>query len=287
MTSTTLPMPYVADPRANLTGAVGRMCAADPTIPVHDLYDHDGAGFYDALAFACYDTATPVALAGNSDGPVLDLACGSGRIGLAVARRGHFVVGLDLSTAMITRFADRLEREPAEVAGRVAVVQVDLHDFELPDRFGLAVLGATSIVLVDPDERRAFFDRVRTHLVSGGTFALDVAPCDLAGLARQPERLSAIDLATGAGVNGVALCSQQFDVRHRRERTAFYVQDIDRAGTWRRRAVTTQKAIVTPEEVIADLHAAGFRVARQGATGPSTDAYEWLLATAPGGRVER
>jgi SAM-dependent methyltransferase len=275
-----------ADPRANLVGAVARICTADPSIPVHDLYDQGGAGFYDALAFACYDTATPVALAEQTGGPVLDLACGSGRIGLALARRGHAVVGVDLSAAMIGRFADRLDREPPAVAARVTLTEADIHDFALPDRFCLAVLGATTVVLVDPGQRVAFFERVRGHLAAGGTFALDVAPCDLAGLARQPERLSAIDVATGGGA-GLAVCAQQFDVRARAERTAFYVEDVDRSGTWQRRAVTTQKAILTPDEVVADLTAAGFRVTRRPASGSSADAYEWLVAIAPDGGRDR
>jgi SAM-dependent methyltransferase len=285
MTVTSLDQVTRTDPSVNLVGTVGRLCLADRSIAVHDLYDREGGAFYDAFAFAGYDTSTAVALADETGGPVLDLACGSGRIGLAIARRGHGVVGLDLSAAMLERFTARLDREPHDVAARVELVHGDFHSLDLTSRFRLAVLGATTIVLVAPAQRRAFFERVRSQLVPGGTFAVDVAPWDVSEIARRPERLSAVEVEIGGGTAAFALCSQHFDVRRRRERVSFFVEEVDGAGVRRRVALTTQKAIITVAEVVADLEAAGFSVARRDAAGPLCEIYEWLVATAPGGHA--
>ena len=274
--------PAMAGPpaAANLVGTVARMCQADRSLAVHDLYDTVGGAFYDTLATAGYDTATPVALAAPvGRGPVLDLACGSGRIGLALARRGHDVVGLDLSPAMLARFAARLSDEPAEVAGRIGLVRADLHHFELAGRFTAAVLGATTVVLVDPHRRRTFFERVRSHLAPGGVFALDVPRHDLAELARRPERLSAVELRHAGCRAGFALCAQQFDVRQRRERVSFLVEEITASGERRRTAITTRKWIVPAAEVSDDLRAAGFEVRSQPAAAGAGSAYSWLVAT--------
>lgn len=158
-----------ADPRNNLVGLARSLAEVDRGLPVHDLYDDAGSELYDALGWQNYDTATAVKLACHHGGPVLDLACGTGRIGLAIAQRGVDVVGVDLSTNMLDRFRMRLHAEPPEVAALVELVRGDMHNLDLGRRFRLAVLGATTIVLVDPALRRGFFERVRAHLEPEGS----------------------------------------------------------------------------------------------------------------------
>src|SRR3954470_21479976 len=46
-------------------------------------------------------------------GPVLDLACGTGRVLVPLLRDGHTVVGVDRSRAMLERAAWRLSRQSA------------------------------------------------------------------------------------------------------------------------------------------------------------------------------
>ncbi|HXB50827.1 MAG TPA: methyltransferase domain-containing protein [Streptosporangiaceae bacterium] len=54
---------------------------------------------------------------------VLDIGCGQGTQAVLLARRGHFVTGLDSSAQLLGDFRAALAAEPAEVADRVHLVQ--------------------------------------------------------------------------------------------------------------------------------------------------------------------
>ena len=53
---------------------------------------------------------------------VLDVGCGQGTQALYLARAGHQVTGLDLSSELLGRFAATLAAEPAEICGRVRLI---------------------------------------------------------------------------------------------------------------------------------------------------------------------
>jgi len=269
----------VADPRANLVGLAKSLAHADRSIPVHDLYDDSGSELYDALGWQSYDTVTAVKLATSLGGPVLDLACGTGRIGLAIAQRGEHVVGVDLSVDMLDRFTNRLRGEPDEVAALVDLVQADMHGLDLGRQFRLAVLGATTIVLVDPAERRPFFERVREHLIPGGVFAMDFHSLDLDAIRRSPRRTSVIEIPMRPAGAGFAVCCQEFDLSTRREKVSFVVERVAVGGTIDRRIITTTKAILRRRDIERDLREAGFSLSDsvQPRTGESL---EWLIAKA-------
>ncbi len=275
-----------ADPRRNLVGLPAKVADADPSLPVHDLYDEVGARLYDQIGWGGYDTATPVRFARSLGGPVLDLACGSGRIGLAIAQRGLPVTGLDLSPDMLARYRERLADEPSEVAARSRLVQGDLHTFELDERFVFAVLGATTIVLVEPSRRRQFFERVHDHLQPGGHFALDFFQLDLEALRRQPEAERVIDVPVGAGGVGFAVVCQEFDLLRRQERVAFLVEQVAGPSEVTRFVVTTAKALLLREEVEADLVASGFELVEEHGASDSgrgtPGSFEWLIGRAVG-----
>src|SRR5271167_3362574 len=64
-------------------------------------------------------------------GPVLELACGTGRVLLPTARAGVEITGLDSSERMLAQCRARLASEPEEVRRRAVVVPGDLASFEL------------------------------------------------------------------------------------------------------------------------------------------------------------
>ena len=75
------------------------------------FYDWNYQGFLDDLP--CYIT-----LARRYGPRLLELACGTGRLTIPLAREGFAVTGLDLSPEMLRIAERKLEREPPEVRER-------------------------------------------------------------------------------------------------------------------------------------------------------------------------
>jgi SAM-dependent methyltransferase len=108
-------------------------------------------------------------------GPVLDLGCGTGRVALHLARRGHRVVGVDLEPELIASLLARGQGLPLE--GVVA----DARDFRIEEDFPLA-LAPMQVLQLLPDSaaRVACLRRVASQLRPGGRFAAAI-------LERMPE----------------------------------------------------------------------------------------------------
>ena len=91
--------------------------------------------------------------------PVLELACGTGRLALRVAEAGIPIVGIDSSERMLAvarEKAARLEESGAAPVESLPVewVQADMRDFDLGRRFGLAMIPARSFLhLLDPSDQ--------------------------------------------------------------------------------------------------------------------------------------
>jgi SAM-dependent methyltransferase len=117
-------------------------------------------------------------MATETGGPVLELAAGSGRIAIALARKGHHVTGLELAAGMLARARARTARLPPAVAGRLQWVQGDMARFTIPwAQFRLVFVAYNSFwLLTDLRAQRRCLDCVRRHLAPGGRLVLDVFP---------------------------------------------------------------------------------------------------------------
>ena len=111
-----------------------------------------------------------VALAKAAQPPVLELACGTGRITIPIARAGVPVTGVDSSREMLSQARAKLDTEgPLPVT----LVQGDMRTFALEERFGLAMIPARSFLhLLTPEDHVAALHNIRDHLVDDGRLAL-------------------------------------------------------------------------------------------------------------------
>ena len=139
---------------------------------VAERYDRESPGqpgdveFYAALA-------RDAAAAGH---PVLELACGTGRVSIPIAREGIRVVGLDRSPAMLD-----VARRASLDLDNVRWVEGDIADFDLPERFGLVFIPFRSFLLLTTvAEQKSCLAAVRRHVVPGGRLALNFFNPDLA-----------------------------------------------------------------------------------------------------------
>ncbi|MGN6276470.1 MAG: class I SAM-dependent methyltransferase [Solirubrobacterales bacterium] len=105
-------------------------------------------------------------LAEGCDGPVLDLGCGTGRVALHLARRGHRVIGVDRDHELTPELAERAGDLPVET------ICADALDFELAEPVGLALAPMQFLQLLGSAESRIrCLRRVAAALRPGGLLA--------------------------------------------------------------------------------------------------------------------
>ena len=127
---------------------------------VYDLVGNDlpyGLDFY-------------VALAREASGPVLDIACGTGRILLPCLQAGVDIEGLDLFEPMLNTL-----RTKASVLGlSPRLHQADMSDFSLSRRFGLVMIPFNAFIHNMTQEAQICCLRLcREHLLPGGELTFD------------------------------------------------------------------------------------------------------------------
>lgn len=133
------------------------------------IYGDTWARYYDGL----YPEVDPAAvdflerLAGDSR-RALELAVGTGRVAIPLAKRGVAVTGLDLSAEMLKI----LDEKPD---GRlVTTVLGDMVDFSIDTSFPLVFVVANSLFTILSQDRQAqCFRTVASHLEPSGRFVLE------------------------------------------------------------------------------------------------------------------
>src|SRR5208282_6084961 len=136
------------------------------------------AGHYDA-AYANHPALTDVPfyvdLAKQAGGPVLEIACGTGRVLLNIARAGIAIEGVDNSAAMLGVLKASLEREPSDVRDRVTVHEGDMRRFRLGKKYALVTIPFRPMqhMFTVQDQVNAL-TTAAAHLHDGGKLAFDV-----------------------------------------------------------------------------------------------------------------
>ena len=151
-----------------------------------DIYED--ARRYDALTqqhFGSSDQDYWKMQAAQCGGPILELACGAGRLTLPIAAQGTEIAGLDASEPMLA-----LAREKADSAAlRVDWHLSDMADFNLDRRFSLIFLPNNSVAhLLTWQDFGRCLACVRRHLADDGRFLLDYFNPSLTLLGRDPDQ---------------------------------------------------------------------------------------------------
>jgi ubiquinone/menaquinone biosynthesis C-methylase UbiE len=146
-------------------------------------WDEGFAERYDEWSAAMTaDVPFYVELAREADGPVVELAVGSGRVAIPVAQAtGRAVLGIDASPAMLQQ-----ARERAVAAGvELELREGDMRDLELAEPAALVYCPFRGLLHVPTwADRRQVFERVAESLRPGGRFAWNAFAFDHAVAAR-------------------------------------------------------------------------------------------------------
>ncbi len=145
--------------------------------------------FYDPIAYDAategvpgdVDFFTELAKDAHAAGyPVLELACGTGRVAIPIALEGVSIVGLDLNAGMLGR-----AHEKSIALDNATWLEGDMRSFALDQRFGLIYIPFRSFQhLLTVEDQLACLRCVREHLVPGGRFALDIFNPDIVAIAQ-------------------------------------------------------------------------------------------------------
>jgi SAM-dependent methyltransferase len=111
-----------------------------------------------------------VQLAREANGPVLDIACGTGRILLPCLQAGVDIEGLDLFEPMLSR----LRKKAAALGLSPQLHQADMSDFALPRRFALVMIPFNAFIHNMTQAAQIRCLRLcLEHLLPGGMLAFD------------------------------------------------------------------------------------------------------------------
>lgn len=114
-------------------------------------------------------------LAKRAGGPVLELACGTGRILLPIARQGIAIHGMDYSEAMLDILRKKLRSEPKDVRELVSLFQGDIRDFRSKREYPLVIIPFRPLQhMFTVEDQLAALTTAAFHLETEGLLAFDV-----------------------------------------------------------------------------------------------------------------
>ena len=127
------------------------------------IYDLQDEGYYD-------DYPLIEQWARSLGGPLLDLACGTGRMALRMAALGYEVAGVDITPEMIEWARQKAAKQGLAIEWVVA----DARTFHLGKQFSfIYMLEHAFQFFLTREDQEAMLARVREHLLPGGCFLFE------------------------------------------------------------------------------------------------------------------
>ena len=107
-------------------------------------------------------------------GEVLELACGTGRILVPMARQGMKVTGLDASEEMLNIAQRKIEHDE-NLKRNVTLIRGDIRNFRIDKEFAMILIAFRSFQCLLTKQEQVFcLEAVHKHLSADGIFVLDL-----------------------------------------------------------------------------------------------------------------
>lgn len=116
----------------------------------------------------------------ETEGSILELGCGSGRILLPIAQAGCRITGIDISKHMLAQCRRKLQLLPPDLQNRVRLVESDIVEFDLAEAFQSAIIPFRVLQhLIDVADQLSCLRNVNRHLALEGKLIFDVFQVNL------------------------------------------------------------------------------------------------------------
>ena len=193
------------------------------------------------------------------DGPILELGCGTGRVLIPLALEGHHVTGLELSEMMLAMA--QAKANAAQMDDQVALIQGDMRDFEIPERFALTIIPINTFMhCYDTAQQLGCLRSIHRHLQPGGQLVVDVFHPDPQALLESDGRLvsegAVLDPETGHTIH--RFYTRRMDLATQTQNITFIMDEVDSTGTVSRTLFPFQMRFVYRYEMELLLRTAGF-----------------------------
>ena len=138
-----------------------------------EINNYDAAAdLYDIYVRATFDIDFFIRETKKTSGEVLELMSGTGRVSIPLIQAGVRLTCVDLSAASNAI----LEKKLHQLALTADVYQMDVCDLDLKKKFDMVIIPFHSFAhITSPADQRKALQRVRQHMVPGGTFICTLA----------------------------------------------------------------------------------------------------------------
>lgn len=166
----------VPTPKGSLRPALAEM---GDRAALHEVFDAAGARLYDDCYGLDPDEITALRTAvRRTQGPILELAAGNGRLTLPLLQMGREVTALDISEGMLDRLRERSAPLRERIRSRLHVCLGDMTDIRLPagvpQKYELIVLLLASLSILDREQRVATLCSARSVLSAEGIIIISL-----------------------------------------------------------------------------------------------------------------
>jgi SAM-dependent methyltransferase len=213
------------------------------------------ADLYDSYVHVDFDLEFWKQEAIATHGKVLELMCGTGRIGMPLIEAGISYTGLDYCQNQLRQFQNKLAARTREAR----IVFGDAREFDLHELFDLVFIGFSSLSeVVDNRDKIKVLQRIRAHLNSSGRFTFSLHNPAVRNLSLNQEHV--FDMDDGAHTlefsgrfqppssDGIVTGKQHYVIKDRKENTVEH------------RELDLTFHLIPKDEIEAMLATTGFRV---------------------------
>jgi ubiquinone/menaquinone biosynthesis C-methylase UbiE len=127
----------------------------------------DAAEYYD-LFIVNDDIPFYLSMAEKYGSPILELACGTGRVALKLAEAGYEVVGVDATKQMLKVARANARNLPGNVRSPISFLKGDITDLDLQQSFSLVIIPSSFRFCLTTEQQLACLNSAKRHLDEDG-----------------------------------------------------------------------------------------------------------------------